>query len=161
MAVELVDPSGLALRVVSGTHRLEALPAQEPHVFNFGHEVVRDNHIGDWGTQFGKVIYGWKHWRDEAALKSAPVEELVRLYKKAHGLSETDENVLRECREELVKLQVGHIAHPVEEAAQAQASGDVAAAPKPSQEGKSRRPTRLARGTGSCHGARPESFLSV
>src|SRR4029079_1139189 len=42
-AVELVDPSGLALRVVSGTHQLEALPAQEPHVFNFGHEVVRAN----------------------------------------------------------------------------------------------------------------------
>ena len=43
VAVELVDPSGLALRVVSGTHQLEALPAQEPHVFNFGHEVVRAN----------------------------------------------------------------------------------------------------------------------
>ena len=36
-------PSGLALRVVSGTHQLEALPAQQPHVFNFGHEVVRAN----------------------------------------------------------------------------------------------------------------------
>ena len=43
VAVELVDPSGLALRVVSGTHQLEALPAQQPHVFNFGHEVVRAN----------------------------------------------------------------------------------------------------------------------
>ncbi len=35
-----------------------------------GHRVIADNHIGDWGTQFGKVIYGWKHWRDEAALRA-------------------------------------------------------------------------------------------
>ena len=72
-----------------------------------GHTVIADNHIGDWGTQFGKVIYGWKHWRDQAALDTAPVEELVRLYKKANALSETDADVLRECREELVKLQGG------------------------------------------------------
>jgi catechol 2,3-dioxygenase-like lactoylglutathione lyase family enzyme len=43
VTVDLVDPSGMSLRVVSGTHQLEALPAQEPHVFNFGHEVVRPN----------------------------------------------------------------------------------------------------------------------
>jgi arginyl-tRNA synthetase len=72
-----------------------------------GHRVIADNHIGDWGTQFGKVIYGWKHWRDQAALKAAPVEELVRLYKEANALSETDPTVLTECREELVKLQQG------------------------------------------------------
>jgi arginyl-tRNA synthetase len=72
-----------------------------------GHRVIADNHIGDWGTQFGKVIYGWKHWRDEAALKAAPVEELVRIYKEANALSETDPVALKECREELVKLQQG------------------------------------------------------
>jgi hypothetical protein len=43
VTVDLVDPSGLSVRVVSGTHQLEALPAQTPHVFNFGHEVVRAN----------------------------------------------------------------------------------------------------------------------
>ncbi|MEA3186661.1 MAG: arginyl-tRNA synthetase [Chthoniobacter sp.] len=72
-----------------------------------GHEVIADNHLGDWGTQFGKVIYGWKNWRDEAALAARPVEELVRLYKKANALSEQDETVLRACRDELVKLQGG------------------------------------------------------
>ena len=41
--VDLVDPSGLSVRVVSGTQQLEALPAQTPHVFNFGHEVARAN----------------------------------------------------------------------------------------------------------------------
>jgi arginyl-tRNA synthetase len=72
-----------------------------------GHRVITDNHIGDWGTQFGKVIYGWKHWRDDAALQQNPVEELVRLYKKADVAAGTDAEVLRECREELVKLQQG------------------------------------------------------
>jgi hypothetical protein len=45
VTVDLVDPSGIPLRVVSGTHELQALPAQEPHVFNFGasHDVVRAN----------------------------------------------------------------------------------------------------------------------
>ena len=72
-----------------------------------GHEVITDNHIGDWGTQFGKVIYGWKHFRDDAALASAPIEELVRLYKKVNSLADTDPAIMTACREELVKLQVG------------------------------------------------------
>lgn len=46
-----------------------------------GHRVVGDNHIGDWGTQFGMIIYGFKHFRDEAAYKSQPVTELARLYR--------------------------------------------------------------------------------
>jgi arginyl-tRNA synthetase len=72
-----------------------------------GHTVIADNHIGDWGTQFGKVIYGWKHWRNQAALEAAPIDELVRLYKEANALSESDPAVLTECREELVRLQQG------------------------------------------------------
>ena len=72
-----------------------------------GHEVIADNHIGDWGTQFGKVIYGWKHFRDEAALEASPIKELVRLYKEANALADSDPAVMTECREELVKLQKG------------------------------------------------------
>ncbi len=72
-----------------------------------GHQVVTDNHIGDWGTQFGKVIYGWKHFRDDAALAQSPIKELVRLYKEANALCDSDEAILSTCREELVKLQQG------------------------------------------------------
>jgi len=72
-----------------------------------GHHVVTDNHIGDWGTQFGKVIYGWKHFRDDTALEKDSIRELVRLYKEANALSDADPAVLTECREELVKLQSG------------------------------------------------------
>ncbi len=46
-----------------------------------GHDVISDNHIGDWGTQFGMVIYGYKHFVDQAAFQAAPVQELSRLYR--------------------------------------------------------------------------------
>jgi arginyl-tRNA synthetase len=45
-----------------------------------GHQVIADNHLGDWGTQFGMLLYGYKHFRDEAALQADPVREMVRLY---------------------------------------------------------------------------------
>jgi arginyl-tRNA synthetase len=72
-----------------------------------GHRVITDNHVGDWGTQFGRVIYGWKHLLDEGALERNAISELVRLYREVTALEETDESVRRAAREELVKLQRG------------------------------------------------------
>lgn len=72
-----------------------------------GHEVIRDNHIGDWGTQFGMVIYGWKHLLDRAALERDPIAELVRIYKEANAQSTADPKVRDAVKEELVKLQAG------------------------------------------------------
>ena len=46
-----------------------------------GHNVITDNHVGDWGTQFGMIIYGYKHFLDSAAYEKDPVSELGRLYK--------------------------------------------------------------------------------
>ena len=46
-----------------------------------GHRVITDNHIGDWGTQFGKLIVGWKRHLDSAALEGDPIAEMERLYK--------------------------------------------------------------------------------
>ena len=51
-----------------------------------GHHVITDNHLGDWGTQFGMIIYGFKHFGDEAAYEQAPVTELTRLYKEVRRL---------------------------------------------------------------------------
>lgn len=51
-----------------------------------GHEVITDNHLGDWGTQFGMIIYGYKHFRDEAAYARDPVAELSRLYRLVQQL---------------------------------------------------------------------------
>lgn len=51
-----------------------------------GHRVIGDNHIGDWGTQFGMIIYGFRYFRDEAAYQANPVEELGRLYRLVNTL---------------------------------------------------------------------------
>jgi arginyl-tRNA synthetase len=72
-----------------------------------GHDVIRDNHIGDWGTQFGMVIYGWKNFLDREALTRQPIAELVRIYKEANDRGATDPAVREACRQELVKLQAG------------------------------------------------------
>ncbi len=72
-----------------------------------GHDVIRDNHIGDWGTQFGMVIWGWKHLLDRDRLTSDPIAELVRIYKETNDRGVADPAVRDACREELVKLQSG------------------------------------------------------
>ncbi|MEY3206472.1 MAG: hypothetical protein RLZZ21_2803 [Planctomycetota bacterium] len=46
-----------------------------------GHHVITDNHLGDWGTQFGMILWGWKHCRDDAAFAADPTAELGRLYR--------------------------------------------------------------------------------
>ena len=72
-----------------------------------GHDVIRDNHIGDWGTQFGMVIYGWKNLLDQSALQQNPLAEIVRIYKETNALAISDAQVRESCRQELVKLQAG------------------------------------------------------
>jgi arginyl-tRNA synthetase len=72
-----------------------------------GHKVITDNHIGDWGTQFGMVTWAWKNSLDEAALAADPLAELLRLYRHASDASKADESIRESCRLELVKLQQG------------------------------------------------------
>jgi arginyl-tRNA synthetase len=72
-----------------------------------GHEVIRDNHIGDWGTQFGMVIYGWKNLLDRPSLERDPIAELVRIYKETNERSAKDPSIREACRQELVKMQSG------------------------------------------------------
>jgi arginyl-tRNA synthetase len=72
-----------------------------------GHDVIRDNHIGDWGTQFGMVIWGWKNLLDKQALQRDPLAEIVRIYKETNAKSTSDPAVRDACRQELVKLQSG------------------------------------------------------
>jgi arginyl-tRNA synthetase len=72
-----------------------------------GHRVITDNHIGDWGTQFGKLLVGWEKHLDPTALAADPIAEMERLYKTVHEASGRDPTVLEEARQELVKLQRG------------------------------------------------------
>jgi arginyl-tRNA synthetase len=72
-----------------------------------GHRVVTDNHIGDWGTQFGMLLVGWKTSLDKTALEADPIAELERIYKLVHERCQADAGTLESARGELVKLQQG------------------------------------------------------
>lgn len=74
-----------------------------------GHNVITDNHIGDWGTQFGIIIHGWKTILDQEALDANPAAELLRVYKAINEKikSEDEAETITLCRNELVKLQQG------------------------------------------------------
>ncbi len=60
-----------------------------------GHRVTSDNHVGDWGTQFGMIIYGYRHFVNPAAWQDDPVGELARLYKLVNQLSDYHDNLAR------------------------------------------------------------------
>ena len=76
-----------------------------------GARVIRDNHIGDWGTQFGKIIWAYKKALTtapselEAALAAEPLAEFERLYKVGNSAADADPSILKEAQQELVKLQ--------------------------------------------------------
>ncbi|MEM9237132.1 MAG: arginine--tRNA ligase [Verrucomicrobiota bacterium] len=72
-----------------------------------GHRVITDNHIGDWGTQFGMILHGWKTVLDESQLAADPIVELVRVYREINAAAKDDPAVMETCKAELVKLQAG------------------------------------------------------
>jgi arginyl-tRNA synthetase len=73
-----------------------------------GHKVIRDNHLGDWGSQFGMILWGWKNHRDDAAYQADPVAELARLYRLAQSKIKAGEREVEEAtRAETVKLHEG------------------------------------------------------
>jgi arginyl-tRNA synthetase len=83
-----------------------------------GHGVITDNHLGDWGTQFGMIIYGYRNFLDRAAYERDPVRELARVYvevrkaiKEAGGAAEDEEEavnpIAEACRVETAKLHAG------------------------------------------------------
>ena len=72
-----------------------------------GHRVISDNHIGDWGTQFGKLLLGWKKSLDREALERDAIAELERLYKIINTECDANPARLEEAKAELVKLQAG------------------------------------------------------
>jgi len=72
-----------------------------------GHKVISDNHIGDWGTQFGKLLLGWKQVLNRADLERDAIAELERLYKVINAECDANPARLEEAKSELVKLQAG------------------------------------------------------
>lgn len=96
-----------------------------------GHTVITDNHLGDWGTQFGMIIYGYKHFLDEENWRRNPVGELARLYQVVYNMAkpaewaetldaiaarvEKDPRALEEARDKIVELAAeAGLAEPTE-----------------------------------------------
>src|SRR5262249_23007814 len=88
-----------------------------------GHRVITDNHLGDWGTQFGMLIYGYRHFLDRAAYAADPLRELARVYVEVRRLSpdeddddkgddtKTTDPVKQAYREETAKLHADDAAN--------------------------------------------------
>jgi len=72
-----------------------------------GYNCIGVNHIGDYGTQFGKLIEGYKRWGNEYNIEENPIEELTKIYIRINELCKDDESVLEECRDNFKKLEQG------------------------------------------------------
>ena len=72
-----------------------------------GYNVIGINHLGDYGTQFGKLIEGYKLWGNEYDIEKDPINELTKIYIRINNLCKEDENVLNACRDNFKKLENG------------------------------------------------------
>jgi arginyl-tRNA synthetase len=76
-------------------------------LLSLGHRVITDNHLGDWGTQFGMLIVGYRTLLDRTAYERDPLAEMERIYKAVQAQIKTDPAAAAQAREELAKLQKG------------------------------------------------------
>ena len=98
----------IAKRMHIGHLRSTIIGDAVKRLYNFlGYHTVADNHIGDWGTQFGKLIVGYHNWLDKEAYEKNPIEELERVYVEFTKQSEEHPELEDIAREELKKLQDG------------------------------------------------------
>jgi len=78
------------------------------NIYKFlGYNVTGINHLGDYGTQFGKLIEGYKRWGTEYDIENNPIDELTKIYIRINNLCKEDESVLEECRNNFKKLEDG------------------------------------------------------
>lgn len=72
-----------------------------------GYSVISINHLGDWGTQFGKLVVAYKRWADPNKMKTDPIKELYRIYVKIHSEAEADNAIEDESRAMFKRLENG------------------------------------------------------
>ncbi len=78
------------------------------HIYKFlGYNTIGINHLGDYGTQFGKLIEGYKRWGTEYNIDEDPINELMKIYVRINELCKEDESVLKACRDNFKKLEDG------------------------------------------------------
>jgi arginine--tRNA ligase len=99
----------IAKRMHIGHLRSTIIGDSIKRILNFlGFKTLADNHIGDWGTQFGKLIVAYKNWLDKKAYEEDPIGELERIYVLFSDKAKKDPTLEDEAREELKKLQLGN-----------------------------------------------------
>jgi arginyl-tRNA synthetase len=107
MVVDFSSPN-IAKQMHVGHLRSTIIGAAIVRLLRFvGHDVIADNHLGDWGTQFGLLILGMREYGSEEALGREPIVELERVYKLASARSESEPTFAELARHELAKLQAG------------------------------------------------------
>lgn len=74
---------------------------------SLGFKCVAVNHVGDWGTQFGKLIYAYKKWGKKEEIEASPIPELLKLYIKFHNEAEKNKSLEDNAREEFKKFEEG------------------------------------------------------
>ena len=78
------------------------------NIYKFlGYNTIGINHLGDWGTQFGKLIEGYTRWGSEYNIEENPIDELTKIYVRINALCKEDKSVLEECRNNFKKLEDG------------------------------------------------------
>ena len=124
LAIAGIDPAGKKRYVIDYSAPNVAKPMHVGHIRStmignalvrilrfYGHDVITDNHIGDWGTQFGMILYGYRHFLDKADYETNPVQELSRLYRLVRQLAdqpnEEGERITALVLEETAKLHKG------------------------------------------------------
>ncbi|MFH1284508.1 MAG: arginine--tRNA ligase [Candidatus Peregrinibacteria bacterium] len=90
-------------------HLLSTIIGQSLYnIYKFlGYDPVGINHLGDWGTQFGKLTYAYKNWGDKKKIEKNPIDELLKLYVRFHDEAQADPSLEERAREEFKKLEDG------------------------------------------------------
>ena len=91
-----------------GHLRTTVIGAALYHIYQYlGYHTVGLNHLGDYGTQFGKMIEGYRRWGNEYHIEENPIDDLMNIYVRINDLCKEDENVLEACRNNFKKLEDG------------------------------------------------------
>lgn len=107
MVIDYSSPN-IAKRMHVGHMRSTIIGNAIDRLYRFlGWQVIADNHLGDWGTQFGKLIVGWRTWRDDEAYEQDPIGELQRIYVEFGRRAALEPELEDAARHETAKLQAG------------------------------------------------------
>jgi arginyl-tRNA synthetase len=105
--VEFSSPN-IAKPMHVGHMRTTVIGAALSRIFtHLGHDVKRINHLGDWGSQFGKLVAAWQRWGSEEELNATPIEHLLELYVRYHKEEKEDETLAADSKKSFQELESG------------------------------------------------------